>query len=104
LDLKFLVVLGILCAIALVTESLSQAIDLILELEDGVGSRVHLDEAALRCRVLVVTDSRVDGAQYLNFGANIVHGVVDRLHSGLVSKQIFSNGLEVGFVLVLSNL
>lgn len=44
-----LVTPGIHYAITLVTDLLCQAIDLILELEDGGSSRVHLDEATLRC-------------------------------------------------------
>jgi hypothetical protein len=41
--------LGIHRAMLLVTDLLGQTINFSLELEDGVSSRVHLDEAALRC-------------------------------------------------------
>jgi len=98
------VTLGTACAITMVADLLSQVVDLSLKLEDGVCSGIHLDEAALRGRVLITTKLRVDSVQCLDLRAKTINGAVDSLHPGLMSEQIFSDSLEVGFVLVLSNL
>jgi hypothetical protein len=75
-----------------------------LEHGHGIGSCVHLEEAALGCCVSIAPRSRVASVEYLDFGADIIHGAVDHVHPGLMSNQIFSDGLEVGFVLVLGDL
>jgi hypothetical protein len=93
-----------LSAIVLAMELLSLAIDLGLKHDHGIGSCAHPEEAALGCRVSIAPRSRIASVEYLNFGANIIHGAVDHVHSGLMGKQILSDGLEVGFVLVLSDL